>query len=58
MGGYRLPLGSAWVGAGGTGGGLGINKGPLTPQAPREIKSTSIGILTTIDIIISFAKGI
>jgi hypothetical protein len=43
---------------GGAGGGFGINKGPLTPQAHRDIKSASTGILTTIDIIISFVKGI
>jgi hypothetical protein len=51
LGGYRVPLGSGWVGAGGTGGGLGKNKGPLTPHPTRNMKATQTGILTTIDII-------
>jgi hypothetical protein len=51
LGGYRVPLGSGCVGAGGAGGTLGKNKGPLTPHPTRDIKATQIGILTTIDII-------
>ncbi len=40
LGGYRVPLGSGWVGAGGTGGTLGKNKGPLTPQPSRDSTAT------------------
>jgi hypothetical protein len=35
-----------------------MNKGPLTPQPVRDIKRASAGILTTIDIIMSFTTGI
>jgi hypothetical protein len=46
------------VGAGGTGGTFGKNKGPLIPQPTRDIKRAQSGILTTIDIIMSFVTDI
>jgi len=49
-GGYSLPLGSGSEGAGGAGGTLGINSGPLTPHPTRDIKRLKQSVLLRIAI--------